>query len=121
MMNQNKHTSPVETALSALEEAAFDSAASTDSDAPRDTWWWRWLKFAAVVIIPAIVLGVGFLFEDHIQEIRAGSSYEREVAARRVQRDTVGSMKFRFWIGACLGGGVGAIYVGRCVLRKSDP
>jgi hypothetical protein len=30
-------------------------------------------------------------------------------------------MKFRFVIGAGLGGGLGLIYVIRCIMRKADP
>ena len=106
---------------SAIEEAALDSDPLADSDAPRDAWWLRWLKFMALIIAPAIVLGLGFLFEDYIEQDRAESSHDRSVAQRQVEHDTTDAMKFRFWVGACVGGGLGAIYVVRCIVRRTDP
>ena len=112
---------PVNLVESALLEAASGSGSAADLDSPRDAWWWRWIKFASVIIVPAIILGVGFLFEDYFEQERAQSSYNRTVARRNVEQDTVRAMKFRFWVGACLGGGLGAIYVARCIVRKTDP
>jgi hypothetical protein len=112
---------PVNIALSTIEEEALDSDLDADSDSPRDSWWLRWLKFLSVIIVPAIILGLGFLFEDYIEQYRADSSFDRHVAQRNVEQDTIGAMKFRFWVGACVGGGLGAIYVGRCIVRRTDP
>jgi hypothetical protein len=81
----------------------------------------RWLKFLALIVFPAIVLGVGFLFEDYVEQYNADTSYHRSVASKQVERDTTDAMKFRFFIGACVGGGLGAIYVTRCLIRKTDP
>ena len=121
MENRDENADPVTVALSAIEEAALDSDPTPDSDSPRDAWWFRWLKFGAVIAFPAIVLGLGFLFADYIAQYRANSFHERAVTSRIVERDTIGSMKFRFWLGAAVGGGLGMIYVGRCVIRRTDP
>jgi hypothetical protein len=116
----NKDDNPLNIVESAIEEAALDFNPAADSDSPRDAWWLRWLKFLAVIVVPAIIFGLGFLFEDYIDEYRAGS-YGHSVAQRIVEHDTIGAMKFRFWIGACVGGGLGAIYVARCIIRRTDP
>jgi len=62
----------------------------------------RWLKCISIIAVPALILGFGFLFEDH-------------------NYDTIGSMMFRFWLGAGIGGGLGMIYIVRCMVRKVDP
>ena|ERR1041384_1694786 len=118
---EDEDDNPVEAAFSAIEDAALKSDPAAHWDAPRDVWWWRRLKFASVILLPALILGLGFLFEDYIEEYRADSSYDRDAARREVQHDTVGSMKFRFWVGASVGGGLGTIYVVRCILRRVDP
>jgi hypothetical protein len=117
----SEEDNPVNIALSSIEETALDSDPSADPDSPRDAWWLRWLKFLAVIVVPAVILGVGFLCEDYFEQYRAESSLSRSVARHNVEHDTVNSMRFRFWIGACIGGGLGAIYVGRCIIRSTDP
>jgi hypothetical protein len=99
----------------------LDSDPSADSESPRDVWWLRWLKYLSIIAVPAIVLGVGFLFADYMEQYSADSGYKRDRAERRVEQDTTGSMKFRFWMGAGVGGGLGMIYVVRCIIRKVDP
>jgi len=107
--------------LSSVEEAALDNDPASDSDKSKAPWWLRWLKYVSIVAVPAIVLGLGFVFEDYIEQYRADTSYERRMAERSVEHDTISSMKFRFWIGASVGGGLGMIYVVRCIVRKVDP
>jgi len=117
----NEEDNLVDVIESAIVETALDSNPATDADAPRDSWWLRWLKFLSLIILPAIVLGLGFLFEDYVEQYRADTSYRRSVATQRVERDTTAGMKFRFGIGACVGGGLGVLYVARCLIRKTDP
>jgi len=106
---------------SAIIETALDSDPAADADSPRDASWLRWLKFLALIIGPAIVLGIGFLFENYIEQNRSDISYRRSRAIQSVENDTTDAMKFRFCVGAAVGGGLGAIYVVRCLIRKTDP
>jgi hypothetical protein len=121
MADDDKKDNLIGEVLSSIEEATLDSDPSADSESPRDPWWLRWLKYISIISAPAIVLGLGFLFEDYIEEYNADSGYKRAVAERRVEHDTTRSMKFRFWMGASVGGGLGMIYVVRCMVRKVDP
>jgi hypothetical protein len=123
MKNDDEDISPVGAVFSAMEDAASpaDKDEPADSDAPRDAWWLRWLKYISIIAIPAILLGLGFLFEDYIEQYHADSYSHRDKAHRRVEHDTIGFMKFRFWLGAGVGGGLGMIYVVRCMVRKVDP
>jgi hypothetical protein len=84
------------------------------ADEPRDPWWLRCLKFGCVVVVPAIVLGIGFLFGYYFVAGRRGGVY-------LTRDDTEAFMKFRFWLGAFIGGSIGLIYVVRCIVRKVDP
>jgi hypothetical protein len=104
MKHDDDNISPVGALFSAMEDAAAhaDQDEPTDPDAPRDASWLRWLKCISIIAVPALILGFGFLFEDH-------------------NYDTIGSMMFRFWLGAGIGGGLGMIYIVRCMVRKVDP
>jgi hypothetical protein len=79
------------------------------------------LKFASCILIPAAVVGLGFAFEDYIEQYSARNDYQRTRAERRVENDSVGEMKTRTVIGAGLGAALGSIYVIRCLIRKVDP
>jgi hypothetical protein len=48
------------------------------------------------------MFGLGFLFEDN-------------------NHDNFAFMKYRFWLGAGVGSGLGMIYIVRCMVRKVDP
>ena len=103
MEDDDENSSLVGAVFSSIEDAALNA----DSDDPvgtKDAWWLRWLKYASIVLVPAIVLG-GILF----------------FIGLNARIDTGDSMKFRFWLGAGIGGGLGVIYVVRCIIRKVDP
>ncbi|EEF60668.1 hypothetical protein [Pedosphaera parvula] len=121
MEGDDQNSDPVSEILSSIEEAALDSDPSSDSDSPRDVWWLRWLKYVSIIAMPAIILGLGFLFEDYIGQYHADTHYQRDMAQRHVEHDTIGSMKFRFWMGVGVGGSLGMIYVVRCIVRRVDP
>ena len=117
----NEDDNLLKAAETAIEEAALDSDPPDDPDSPRDAWWLRWLKFVAVIAVPAITFGLGFVFVDYMEEYRATGLHDRIIARQNVDHDTIGTMKFRFWLGACISGGLGAIYVARCIIQRTDP
>jgi hypothetical protein len=118
---EDDSNNPVSEILSVVAEEMLDSTLVSDPDAVRDAWWLRWLKFASIIVVPAVILGMGFLFENYIEQSNADTSYRRHVAERQVEHDTINGMKFRFWAGASVGGGLGLIYVVRCIVRRADP
>ncbi len=86
----------------------------------QDVWWLRWLKFVSVIVVPAGILGVGFLFGPYFLDEQIRRSY-RIHNSDLMMSDTMWLMKFRFWLGVTLGGGLGMIYVFKCIIRKVDP
>jgi hypothetical protein len=98
--------------LEAGEEAFTDPP--VDPDGRRDPGWLRWVKFGSIILFPAIVLGLGFLFGPYFTKYNTRTHYEES-------RDTVRGMRFRFFVGASVGGGIGLIYVVRCLVRRTDP
>ena len=86
----------------------------------RDPSWLRWLKFVSVIVVPAAILGVGFFLGPYYLDERISRAY-RIHGSQLIMSDTIGFMKLRFWIGAALGGGLGMIYVVKCVIRRVDP
>jgi len=121
MSDEDPNNDLVNVILSSVTETALDSDPSPDEDSPRDAWWLRWLKYISIITVPAIILGLGFLFASYFGQHQAGSYSQRAEARQQVEQDTISSMKWRFGIGAGLGGGLGLIYVARCIIRKVDP
>ena len=123
MANDDDDITPVGAVFSAMEDAAsnVDQDEPSDPQPPRDAWWLRWLKYMSIIAVPAILLGLGFLVEDYFQQYYADSHAHRVMAQRHVEHETIGAMKIRFWLGAGIGGGLGMIYVVRCMVRKVDP
>jgi hypothetical protein len=111
---------PVVEGLSEFAKDALTYSAQEPSKL-RDSWWLRWLKFATIIIFPAVVFGTGLLFADYFMEYNGETCVQRSFAESRVRHDSVKAMRFRFVLGAALGGGLGAIYVGRCIARRVDP
>ena len=122
MNDENEDVSPVKEMLTELEEAALEPDFSADSDSPRDVWWLRWLKFMSIITLPAVVLGLGFLFEygGELKQ-RDMNSTGHTMTTESTGQEVSGEMKFRFWLGASVGGSLGLIYVARCIIRKTDP
>lgn len=121
MADEDQNNNPVNAILSSVTETALESDSSPADDSPRDVWWLRWLKHLSIIIISAVILGLGFLFEDYFQQSNATTYSQRTQAPKQVEQDTVSDMKWRFGIGAGLGGGLGLIYVARCIIRKVAP
>ncbi|HSU53594.1 MAG TPA: hypothetical protein VLT36_06015 [Candidatus Dormibacteraeota bacterium] len=121
MDKRHDYYSPVTEGLSEFAKDALSYKPESDPDEPRDALWLRWLKFSSVIILPALVVGLGFVFEDYVMHSNSTTAYQRSRAEKRVQRDSVGAMKIRFLVGSGIGGSLGLIYVVRCIVRKVDP
>ena len=104
MENDDENNSVIGALYTSIEDAALNADMANDPEVPRDAWWLRWLKFVSIILVPAIVLGLAVFF------IGLSPRY-----------DTAVSMKFRFGLGASIGGGLGFIYVVRCLIQKVDP
>jgi hypothetical protein len=123
-MNRDKsddYYSPVTEGLSDFAKDALSYTPTSNSDEPRDAPWLRWLKFTSLIMLPAVVVGLGFLFEDYVTQYSSETYYQRRRAEKRVEHDSLRSIKWRFVLGACMGGSLGLIYVVRCIVRKVDP
>lgn len=120
MDNRDDRYSPVANELSDFATDALSFTPKPARDSRKDAAWLRWLKYLSLIIFPALVFGLGFLFEDYFLESSGQTYRQRQRAESRVQRDSIDSMKFRFVMGAGLGGGLGLIYVIRCVKRHVD-
>jgi hypothetical protein len=107
--------------LSDFAREAFEFVPKDELGERRDVFWLRWLKFGSLIAFPAIVFGLVFLFEDYARQTSGATYSERQRAERLVERDTMEAMEFRFVLGAGLGGGLGLVYVVRCIVRKVDP
>jgi len=119
--NDDENINPLPTAFSAALDAVRDTGASDDPNPLRDPAWLRWAKFISVIAALAILFGVGFLVYDYVEQSRTDNRWRSEAARRAVERDSIGQAEFRFAFGASVGGGLGILYVARCVLRKIDP
>ncbi len=92
-----------------------------DSEQPRDSSPVRWLKFLSIVIVLAVILGGVFALEAYVARYHGDSWFRRSEARELVREDDWDAFRNRFLVGACVGAGLGAIYVGRCLMRRVDP
>ena len=121
MNKGDENSDPLNRELSDFASDALSFSPEADSGRSRDAMWLRWLKFGSIILVPAVVFGLGFLFVDYLTQYQGETYSERARAERRVKSDTVESMRFRFVIGALVGGGLGLVYVVRCIARRVDP
>ena len=120
-MAPNNDYDPDKSILSDIVSEALDSTPANDPDEPRDPAWLRWSKFVSIMFICAVVFGAVFAFADYFKQYNARNDYERARAERRVEHDSMGDLKFRFFLGGGIGAAIGGIYVVRCLVRKVDP
>ncbi len=122
MANDDEDNTWANAAFAAIKEAVLNADTKADPETPRDVWWLRWLKFVSLIFTLAVIVGLGFFGEGYLEEYhQAQRSYDAVVANAYTGQDTIKEMKFRFWLGAGIGGGLGVIYVVRCFIRKVDP
>ena len=116
----NNDESPREL-LADIAEEALKPPPENDPDEARPPAWLRWTQFGALIVGPAIIFGLAFAFGDFMAQFFAHGHYRQELAAQRVQHDTIRALKWRFIIGAGVGAALGTVYVVRCIVRKADP
>jgi hypothetical protein len=121
MDQRDDRYSPVANELTDFATDALDYVPETNPREPKDAAWLRWLKFASIIVFPALVFGLGFLFEDYFVQTSGDTHYQRQRASSRVEHDSIGFMKVRFALGAAIGGALGLVYVVRCIVKKADP
>ena len=121
MDKRDDYYDPVVEGASDFAKDALSYMPKPEADEPRDAAWLRWVKFASLVIVPAVIFGLGFLFVDYVMQSSGETYYQRQRAEKQVEHDSIQDMKWRFEIGSLIGGGLGLVYVMRCIVRKVDP
>ena len=107
--------------LGEIVEEALKTPPKGDPDEPRPPTWLKWMEFGALIIGPAIFLGLAFAFGDYLAQFSGHGRYQQELVEKRVEYDTMAAFKLRFIIGAGVGAALGVVYVVRCIIRKVDP
>ena len=104
-----------------VEDELLREPDADEPDVPRDPLWLRSVKFAAIVVFAAVVIGGIFAFSVYFVQFTGHTSLEREQAQRVADKDSQEQLFGRFLIGACVGGGCALIYVVRCLIKGVDP
>jgi hypothetical protein len=102
-------------------DQALTFVPQSEPDEPRDSSWLRWSKFVSIIAVPAAAFGFLFFCEYYYEEYSYAKHFTSEAAAERIEGDPLRPMKQRIAIGATIGGGLGLIYVVRCLARDVDP
>ena|ERR1035438_7468502 len=95
----------------------------TDSSLPRDSAGVRWAKFLSIIVVFAVVIGGLFAISIYVVALldlvtpRSWHPLQSDYSVR----DTMPAFWHRFVFGACVGGGLGFVYVIRCLIKKIDP
>jgi hypothetical protein len=103
-------------------DAAFDAMPGDRQDdyLTRDSVSMRWMKFLVIIGFLAMVGGGVAGFSGYFA---GNDSYHRRSIPLqdRMKDDTAVKMRRRIIIGAGIGGGVGLLYVIRCLIKRVDP
>ena len=86
----------------------------------------RWVKFVSIILFSTAVLGVLFVISIHVVALmdafNSHHSYNYQTTAEKTAaKDTVQAIRFRFFLGAVIGGCIGLYYVIWCLIKKRDP
>ena len=104
-----------------------------EADSPRDSVFMRWLKFAAIIVVLALLTGGFFGISIYVGAVRSSARFDLDHSARYhisgnaqhnlavAESDTGQAFKQRFYVGSFIGGAVGVFYVIRCLVRREDP
>jgi hypothetical protein len=80
----------------------------------------RWAGFASIIIVLAVVGGVVGALWAYVDLFNSKSVYHYS-AVDYFKRDTWSAMKWRFVVGAAVGGMGGVVYLVRCLRHGEDP
>jgi len=121
MINPRRNNSSfIGAAISAVRDSLGNMPKRTKMS--RDSLALRWAKFFSIIIVPAVILGSIFAFEEYQTKKARGVIMVREIVAKEVfEKDPFDSIRVRFVIGASVGSCIGTIFVIRCLVRKVDP
>jgi len=89
-------------------------------DEPRDPTWLRWAKFASIITFLAIFFGLvwfGWEFFTAYGQARTNLS----AATKNTQDDMFQIACRHSLIAAAVGGGLGLLYVAKCIIKRVDP
>ena len=78
MDKRDDHYSPVTEELSDFAKEALSYTPESNPGEPRDAPWLRWLKSASLVLLPALVVGLGFLLKDYVMHHSGETYYDRQ-------------------------------------------
>ncbi len=122
-MSRDSRNNDENSFLAALFSAIRESFRETkhDSAQPRDSSLVRWGKFLSVIVVLALLVGTVFALEVYFVQFHGDSWFHRSEAQRMVREDDWDFFRWRFLLGTLVGGGIGGIYVVRCLIRKVDP
>jgi hypothetical protein len=106
-------------------EQEIAQAEQPDEEVVRDSTWLRYAKFLSIIVVAALIVGAMFAFSVYVAAIADSMNtrhhYTPSFAEKQAAKDTAHAFWFRSKIGAFIGGGIGLIYVIRCLIRKEDP
>jgi hypothetical protein len=117
MAPRNNDYDPDKNLISDVIGDALNFSPENEPGEPRDPAWLRWAKFAALMIVPAMIFSVAFGLGIYFLQSRYSPSVQNQI----MMDDSMRAMRFRFVLGAVLGAALGGIYVVRCIVRKVDP
>ena len=90
-------------------QAAF-GARPPEYEEQGDSAWLRRVKPFLIILVPAIVFGLVFVFRDYARQYIATMEFDRAAARGWVKLDTWDWMRRRFVLGFCAGAAFGLLY-----------
>jgi hypothetical protein len=120
-MTSEEENLPSRRAVAHIESEISSERAAYENEGHRDPPIARFTKFAAIILVLTLALGALFALEDYFLEHGGRTYWERSAAKERVREDTYQDLKFRFYLGAAIGAGLGLSYMARCLAKDIDP
>ena len=81
-----------------------------EDEEQRDSAWVRWVKPFLIILVPAIAVGLIFVFRDYVRQYIATFQFDRASARGWVKLDTWAWIRRRFVLGFCAGAAFGLLY-----------